>query len=182
LVAPDRSAIAHKLALHHAHWRRCGRRLLEARMQRLDRASRGLVHPAARLAQQRRDAQALAARLARATRHQFALRAHALTVLSERMRRCLAAPLPQWHRVQAARERWARAAEVDRDRRRARLATLAQNLAHLNPQGVLERGYSIVTADDGRIVQDAAQVSARAKVGITFARGAARARIDDVER
>ena len=46
-------------------------RALETRIQRVDSLARRLVHPAARLAQQRRDASALAGRLARACRNQL---------------------------------------------------------------------------------------------------------------
>ena len=54
---------------------------------------------------------------------------------------------------------------------------LAQNLTHLNPQAVLERGYAIVAAGDGTIVQDARQVNGGDAVALTFARGGADATI-----
>jgi exodeoxyribonuclease VII large subunit len=65
-----------------------------------------------------------------------------------------------------------------RERTGARLDALAQSLAHLNPQAVLERGYAIVAAADGAIVQDAAQVGVGDRVALTFARGNAGAVID----
>ena len=59
-----------------------------------------------------------------------------------------------------------------------RVAALAQNLAHLSPESVLDRGYAIVATADGTIVADAGQVSAGDRVALTFARGSADATID----
>ena len=66
------------------------------------------------------------------------------------------------------------------ERTTSRLAALAQNLAHLNPQSVLERGYAIVTAKDGAIVEDASTLAIGDAVDLAFARGRAGATIDKV--
>ena len=47
---------------------------------------------------------------------------------------------------------------------------------------MLERGYAIVTAADHEIVQDSAQIAPGEAVALTFARGAASAKIETVER
>lgn len=60
-----------------------------------------------------------------------------------------------------------------------RLAGVHQSLGHLNPGAVLERGYAIVAAADGRIVIDAAEVAPGDAVRLTFARGGAATRILD---
>ena len=65
------------------------------------------------------------------------------------------------------------------ERRERALAALAQNLAHLNPSGVLERGYAIVADRDGRIVHDSRDLSIGDDVALTFARGGASAKITD---
>ena len=52
LVAPDRHQLSSQLASRAVRWRQALERALERRMQRLDLASRQLVHPAARLALQ----------------------------------------------------------------------------------------------------------------------------------
>jgi hypothetical protein len=59
---------------------------MEARQQRVDGLARRLIHPAARLAQQRRDAVALAVRLDRAYRSQIAAATHALREQGGRLR------------------------------------------------------------------------------------------------
>ena len=73
-----------------------------------------------------------------------------------------------------------RVARSREERLRVRLAALAQNLAHLNPQGVLERGYAIVSAADGAIVEDASTLHIGDEVTIAFARGNAGATIRKV--
>ena len=59
----------------------------------------------------------------------------------------------------------------------ARVAALEQSLAHLNPQGVLERGYAIVTTAEGTIVDDASRLAVGDEVALAFARGSAGAKI-----
>ena len=62
-------------------------------------------------------------------------------------------------------------------RSNTRLAALELGLAHLNPRSVLERGYAIVTTDQGAIVYDAAVLTAGDKVVVAFGRGSAEAKI-----
>jgi exodeoxyribonuclease VII large subunit len=66
-------------------------------------------------------------------------------------------------------------------RREARLERLASHLQHLDPRQVLERGYSIVTRADGAIVRVAGELEPGDEVGLEFARGRARGRVQDVE-
>jgi exodeoxyribonuclease VII large subunit len=67
------------------------------------------------------------------------------------------------------------------ERSAAGLAALAQSLAHLNPQAVLERGYAIVSRSDGAIVQDSAQLQRGEVIALRFARGGAAATVDDLD-
>jgi exodeoxyribonuclease VII large subunit len=53
------------------------------------------------------------------------------------------------------------------------LHRLAQNLEHLNPKGVLERGYSLVETADGKIVRSSTQVKPGDSLALTFAEGRA---------
>jgi exodeoxyribonuclease VII large subunit len=71
-----------------------------------------------------------------------------------------------------------------RDGTRARLDTAAtalraieSHLKHLNPELVLERGYSIAMTASGAIVQDAAQLAAGDALRVAFARGSADATV-----
>jgi exodeoxyribonuclease VII large subunit len=181
LVVPDGEAIARHLAGFAGRWRRAQQQALEARMQRLDSLARRLVHPAARLAQQRRDVSALGERLARAARHRFAAAAASVRAPGQRLAWRLGAPLPQRAQLALARDALVRGMPGRLERLSARLEALAQNLAHLNPEGVLARGYAIVTTADATVVQDAAQVGVGDAVGLRFARGEAAATITRVK-
>jgi exodeoxyribonuclease VII large subunit len=63
----------------------------------------------------------------------------------------------------------------------ARLVKMQASLGHLNPQAVLERGYSIIEKTGGQIVRSAKQVAAGDSLRLTFARGAAQARVDHID-
>ena len=67
------------------------------------------------------------------------------------------------------------AARVERSQ--ARIASLQQNLTHLNPHRVLARGYAIVTTADGVIVDDTMQLAVGDAVALAFAHGNADATI-----
>ena len=66
MVVPERAELLSQLLTIARRWARALERALERRMQRLDLASRRLVHPAARLAQQRERLERAAARWQRA--------------------------------------------------------------------------------------------------------------------
>jgi len=60
-----------------------------------------------------------------------------------------------------------------------RLNGLQQHLLHLDPQQVLARGYSMVRDEQGAIVSDSAACRSGARLDITFARGWARAELQE---
>jgi exodeoxyribonuclease VII large subunit len=182
LVAPDRDAIARHLASAAGRLRHAEMRALENAMQRADGVARRLVHPAARIERQARDTALLAARMARALRHRLEAAVVRVGGLAQRMAWRLAQPLPQSALLAPRAFALARAGRARQDRLETRVAVLARSLAHLNPHAVLDRGYAIVTAADGAIVEDAAALGAGEAVDIAFARGTAAATITKVER
>jgi len=169
-----------------AQARRLARNRLQQAQQHLDYCQRTLGSPRAPL-------QALAARV-----HTLALRAgRALSrqvgglhrrrdELSARVRRL--AP-----RIDSADARWQRrastlaaAARHLLHGRQARLQTLTARLQALDPNAVLARGYALAIDARGRVVSDAARLAAGDLLRLRFARGGARARVeqtdtDDVE-
>ena len=177
LAVPDRAAIGAKLAELARHAARGTAHALATRAQRLDHASRRLVHPAARLREQHERTRALAARLERAMAHRLSTRRDTVVALQARLARETRAPLPQAARLDAAARLWRRAGQDELARRGARLDRAVRALAHLNPRAVLERGYAIVTTGNGDVVQDAAQVARGDAVALAFARGGASATI-----
>jgi exodeoxyribonuclease VII large subunit len=178
LVTPDRRAVMAGVAALARHVRRAGLAMLETRCQRVDGLAHRLVHPAAHLAQHRRDAAALSARLARACRGQLASSRSRIESAGARIAWLVRQPLPQNARVAIQRDLMRRAAAATMERARTRVAAAAQSLAHLNPQAVLERGYAIVTTADGSIVDDASRLNVGDDVALAFARGTAGAKVN----
>ena len=66
--------------------------------------------------------------------------------------------------------------------RAQRLAAGRARLFALSPRAVLERGYSLVTLEDGTVVRRASQLSVGNAVSMEFARGRAGARVTSVMR
>jgi exodeoxyribonuclease VII large subunit len=177
LVAPDRGEYCHRAEQLARRAARAAEHGMASRAQRLDVAARRLVHPAARLAQQRGRLAECAGRLVRAWSHGLRARVADAGALRARFVRELCAPLDAAPRVDAAPARLARAGRDVVAHRQRRLDALAQNLAHLNPQAVLERGYAIVADADGEIVVDSEQLETGDDVSLTFARGGAAATV-----
>jgi exodeoxyribonuclease VII large subunit len=176
-VTPDRTAIAHRVEQLARRLARAAGHVLAGGVQRLDAAARLLVHPAARIERESGRLREIARRFEHAWRVHLGWNLASAATLRARMLREMGARLPQAQRLEQARARWQRAARERALRNSERLDSLAQNLAHLNPQSVLERGYAIVARSDGAIVQDARAVQEGDAVALTFARGGADARI-----
>ncbi len=181
LASPNRDELLARLSALSGQVKRSADRLLEARMQQLDYLGKRLVHPWERIRNQ--------------TQH--------LAHLATRLRSCIARVLDtaSWRSTELV-GRW-RAMQPDLDaaalRQRdlalrlklgcarllelhdVRLRRLDANLEHLNPQSVLERGYSIVAKENGLLVRSAAEVQAGERLRLAFARGAARARVESKE-
>ncbi len=62
-------------------------------------------------------------------------------------------------------------------RQRERIGLLDSQLAALNPENILARGYSITTDLEQRVVRDAAALAADQEIRIRFARGTAAAKV-----
>jgi len=181
VASPDRRELS-KQVMHFVHrLSRSAGRGLEGRMQQLDQLSRRLVHPGERIRNQMGELRHLASRLKGSW-------ARALEASGWRLREAglrLAARAPAVAELQRGCAELARRLR-DGARRRletaaALLARLDAHLKHLNPQSVLERGYSITQDRRGRIVLDAAQLAAGAGVRITFSKGWAEARVERKE-
>ena len=149
--------------------------------QRIDLATRRLVHPAARLARQRERLRELALRLQRCWARRTAHRRTALNASQVRLVRELRAPLPQTAALRNLRRALPVAAGDRVMQLERRLQSLAQNLEHLNPQAVLERGYAIVSTAEGEIVVDSAQLRVDGAVTLALAKGRAGAVVSSID-
>ena len=177
LVVPDRAALCNALAALQRRLARALSHRLDNCAQRLDVASRRLVHPAARLALQSERARVLGQRLSRAFAHGRAVAAQHVRAVRARLVRELRAPLPQARRLDDLADALARGG-------RQRLAFAARDverlgaaLTLLNPAAVLDRGYAIVASHDGRVVSDARDLRVGDDVALTLAKGRAEATI-----
>jgi exodeoxyribonuclease VII large subunit len=150
---------------------RDARRGLESRMQRVDLLARRLVHPGERIRSQLGELRHLATRLTGAGARTLEERGWRVREAGLR----LAARVPgvaEWRR--SCRELARRLRDGARRRLEitsALLARLDAHLGHLNPQSVLERGYSITEDRQGRIVRDAGQIAAGDVLKMTFSKG-----------
>ncbi len=178
LASPLRDELVAQLeGLARLMHRQFARRQQDA-AQRLDFLARRLLHPGEQVRRQRaqldqfgrRLQQTLRMHAARARARLDALAgrlpgpAHALRLRQSALRE-LGARLRRAHAGNAARS----ALTLDR---------LAASLAHLDPERVLARGYSLVQRADGSVVQDAALLARGERIALRFRRGHASATVD----
>lgn len=179
LAVPDRAELLLRIEALATRLFRRMRGLLETRMQYLDLVARRLVHPAERLARTRGRLDELAARLVRASLRELALDAQRLDTLRDRLWLSRPDTLRLATTLDHLATRLLLATEHRVARWRERLLALASELAHLDPEAVLARGYSIVRDAQGQLVRDAAPLALGETLSLTFARGQARARVID---
>ena len=157
LAVPEREELRQRLLHVARRLAQGGRRQMEGAMQKLDTAQRRLVHPAQRLQQQTEQVTALYQRLQRAR--------------------------PDLARHDIQQTEWMRrlrsAAQHSLDKHSVYLQSLSQHLAHLDPQQVLARGYSLVRDEQGNLVRDSSTLRIGARMDITFAQGRSGARVLD---
>jgi len=177
LAVPDRGALRRQAQAVLARWQHAFARALELRMQRIDLVSRRLVHPAARIARQRADLAVLARRLARVAAQAQQARQRRVADQAAALARLLGTPPPARALLERRREGWQRAATERIAATAQRIDACAQSLRHLNPLGVLDRGYSIVTDDQGAVVQDAGTLAIGDTLNVRFARGEAASKV-----
>ncbi len=180
LASPLRAELLQQLGHLGRQLQRHLARRQQTEMQRLDYLARRLVHPAEQLRRRHIDLYPLAQRLGHASATRLTTEQLRIARLSQRLVTPLHAIRREQQRLGTLGARAARAVEGSAGRRQLELARLASSLSHLNPEGVLARGYSIVQLENGAVVQDAATLSAGDTVGIRFHRGQARARVESI--
>ncbi len=152
-------------------------RRLQERMQRVDLLARRLVHPGERLGRLRAETAHLATRLTAGLRQ----RTGASAVALQRLQARFALRRPDLRHAQRDLDelgaRLRTSAATGLSQRGSRLENLAASLAHLSPQAVLRRGYSLVRKADGSIVRASAQLAAVDALRLTFCEGEAEAQV-----
>lgn len=147
-------------------------------MQQLDYLARRLVHPAEQLRRRQTDIQRLAQRLRHASGTRLTAEQLRLARLAQRLVTPIHVIQREQQRLDTLGARARRAVQGGFGQRQLNLDRFSSSLAHLNPEGVLARGYSIVQLENGAVVQDAAALNAGDNIGIRFHRGQAHATVD----
>jgi exodeoxyribonuclease VII large subunit len=161
---------------------RAMRRRLASQSERLRWLSgrAALVSPAARLMRQTLRLEDFEQRLGRAFRHLQTVRVSQIRELERRLWQ--ASPVA---RVRDAAARQAalfvrlQAAGLESLRRaRERLVPLARTLNAVSPLATLERGYAIVSSEQGQILRDAADAAPGTMIEARLAKGRIRAKVE----
>ncbi len=177
LISPSRVELQAQLAQLARGLARAARRRLERHMQGLDYLMRRLVHPGERVAEQGRNLAHLAARLMTAMAHASETWQWRLRELAREWRALKPDFAVAAERQRDVALRLQRAARVRAETAAAQLKSLEAQLAQLNPENVLGRGYAIVRNAQGVVVRDAAHLSVGDEVGLELGRGEAAARV-----
>src|SRR5512139_14550 len=147
-------------------------------MQQLDYLARRLVHPTEQLRSRQTGLGQLAQRLRHASDTRLTREHLQLARLSQRLVTPRHVIQREQQRLGALGMRVRSSVHGGLGRRQLNLDRFASSLAHLNPEGVLARGYSIVQLENGAVVQDASTLKVGDTVGIRFHRGQARATVE----
>lgn len=155
---------------------------LQQRSQRIDVLSHRLQHPAQRIEQQRQRLNNLKHRLDYSLAQSSQRERNSLSSLSRRllMARPKTGLLTQ--NLEAFKARLPAAYQKMLTKMGGELALLASSLAHLNPNAVLDRGYSIVTNEAGTILRNPDSLEPNDRIMVFFSTGRADATVTSVTR
>jgi exodeoxyribonuclease VII large subunit len=161
--------------------RRAMQRALGDAAQTLDGYTRRLLSPSAQIAQQRSKLQAHATALTHANRAPLAYARVGFDKLQSRWSALRPDVRALRTQVEGLQRRAALSIGNQQAQKRDALNALAAQLEMLNPQRTLERGYAIVTGQDGAILRAPSQLRARDSVTVRLAEGSAEIGIADVK-
>ncbi|NVM78750.1 exodeoxyribonuclease VII large subunit [Duganella sp. SG902] len=160
--------------------RRAMRRALNDAEQTLDGYTRRLLNPGAQIDQQRHKLRALATNLTHANRAPLTQARHQLDRLSGRLSARRPDVTASRSVLASLRHRAVTSIGRQLHQKRDALAALSSQLELLNPQRTLERGYAIVTNDDGAIVRAPSQLKPQTAISVRLAEGSAQIAINTV--
>lgn len=170
-VVPDRHALLQALRDRAQHLLRAQRNRLQNAMQSVDYLQRRIIHPAQQLQRQRLHIDQLQQRLQRSFAHAVEQQGWRCQSLTQRLRTS-GSDLNRMQDTQThLKARLINALQTSHRQRQAKLDSVAQHLALLNPQQVLARGYSLVQNPQGHLICDAQQLQTGELLRITFAQG-----------
>lgn len=180
LLSPDREALIAALQQFQRRINRQLERELAERGQRLDWLAARLTHPAERLRQRQQVIAQLGARLALTINHHLARRQQQLSMFDHRLRSLRPRLEDRHDRLNYLQYRLNNATRQQLTNTEAKLNSLRASLTQLDPQTVLNRGYTLAIGPDGRAVRDSTKLQPGTVLNLNFARGAALATVDQV--
>jgi len=183
MAVPDAAEWLEAFVRLDARLQRSLRRRIDEHRQRLrwliGRAS--LVSPSAKLAQQSQRLDEVEQRLSRALRRRLVVSRDRLSWLTGRA--ALVSPTArvaqQLVRLESLRARSDRAWRQIVRHARERLQPLVRTLNAVSPLATLDRGYAIVSTEDGEILRDSARAQPGAIIEARLARGRLRAKVEE---
>ena len=180
MAAPQQTALMTALATNRQALSRNLRRSMEQKAQQIDWLSRRLQHPAQRIEQQRQELTNLRRRLDQGLAQSCQRGRNALSSLNRRL--LLARPDTSQlaRKLEALNARLPAAYQKTLAEKAGNLSRLASSLEHLNPNAVLDRGYSIVTNSTGAILRNAAALEPNDRITVFFRTGRADATVTSV--
>mgnify|MGYP001350256794 CR=1 FL=1 len=179
LAAPDAAPLLARLDELGGRLARRLANALAGRGQQLDWLAARLIHPAERLRQRRGEIDHLARRLHHAERRLIEAANQRWQLQQQRLQALRPRPSLFEDRLAALQLRLTHAFAQQHARRDRRLSAASAGLRQLDPEAVLRRGFALVRDGEGKIVRDAAQLSAGDALQLAFGRGHARATVDE---
>ena len=161
--------------------RRAMQRTLTGAMQALDRQAQRLQSPLQRIGHQRLKLLALSTAMAHANRAPLQQARFALERLAARHAACRLQVAPLRAQLLALTQRSSASIKTDVREQRAALDGLAAQLALLNPQRTLARGYAIVTDAKAMIVRAPSQLMPHQRITLRLAQGSAEVTLAQVQ-
>ena len=180
MAAPQQTALMTALATNRQALSRIFWRSMEQKAQQIDWLSRRLQHPAQRIEQQRQELTNLRRRLDQGLAQSCQRGRNALSSLNRRL--LLARPDTSQlaRKLEALNARLPAAYQKTLAEKAGNLSRLASSLEHLNPNAVLDRGYSIVTNSTGAILRNTAALEPNDRITVFFRTGRADATVTSV--
>jgi exodeoxyribonuclease VII large subunit len=157
------------------------KRMASGRAQELDGLARRLQSPGAAIAHERTRLSGLQARLGYAIRMPLVSAHHALERHAARLRASMPDMRMQRANVQEVARRMHAGAIRDHQMQRQAVAALRTQLALLNPQRTLERGYAIVSDAHGTVLRNPKQLQPREPFTVQLAEGSAEVLLANVQ-
>jgi len=171
LASPDRGELREQAGQLQRSLARGASRAFEDRMQKLDYLARRLTHPGERLRERSRHLAQLGNRLQGAFTHAVDRRLWTLGTAARRLRGARPDLRSHERDLHLALRGLREAMRRNVERAQSRLTGAQAQVSALNPQLVLERGYSIAETTNGALVRDADTLAAGDELRLTFARG-----------